>query len=246
MSDEDGQTLPKLPAHAYLLDERQIGRCKLETERPENWGVWANQLIYIKNEFEGGNILALYDGIVMCRAAEIPLPGWLAEGLQSFMVAALTDGISGTPGRSNAPFARIKADIVKQIRAYTVWTIRGFQSDGSEMTHMRLSPSAMVALFEGRFDGFGYNASDAFEMASIALRGSIAQGGAEGMKSAFQNTIGVNPNAGFAETMTAFGLSWLDVKIPTANFVEIAARWRLQADKMRDDARSRQGRKGKR
>jgi hypothetical protein len=65
MSNDDDQILPKLPAHTYLLDERQIGRCKLETERPKNWGVWASQLNHIKNKFEDGNILALYDGIVM-------------------------------------------------------------------------------------------------------------------------------------------------------------------------------------
>jgi hypothetical protein len=98
-------SLPRLPEKAYLLPERKIGTCNIEVERPQNWQIYENQIEHVNKKYENGNLLSLYDAIVLCRASEIPLPDWLSDALQEFFVSAIKGDFRGESGAYNSIFA---------------------------------------------------------------------------------------------------------------------------------------------
>jgi hypothetical protein len=236
--------LPKLPQKAYLLPERKIGTCTVEVERPLNWKIYEYQIEFAKNKYESGNFLSLYDAIALCRASETPLPDWLSDALQEFFVSAIKGDLIGESGAYNSIIGRISKNTTKGVQAYTVWCIQNFQKDQGELAHVLLTPPAMGALYNGKLDGFRYTTPDSYEMASIALRGTFAQGSPGVMETAFKNHRDKSPNVGFYETNCAFGLDWTKGE-KVSEMPASVARWRKIADAKTKEARGKSGRKKK-
>jgi len=160
-------------------------RCSLEITRPSNWPHHEDQLKFVEERFLAGNPLALYDGLILCRDGELPLPQWLTEGLAAFMLEAMKNGLKGERGKGNHFLGEIRKARITQIRAHMVWAIRKVQKDRKKWLGL---PSPLKEMFfSGTILDFGKTEDDAFRVASEALRSTIARGAESTMKKAHRN-----------------------------------------------------------
>jgi hypothetical protein len=67
-----------------------------------------------EGRFEDGDILAVYDAILLCELGGLPLPMWLSHAVRDLVVNALTGGVRGSKGRSNSPLPSAMKELKKQ------------------------------------------------------------------------------------------------------------------------------------
>lgn len=100
---------------------------RVTVTRPVGWAAWEQQLPHIQKRYEAGNPLALFDGIVACGRAEIPLPPWLISGLKTHLVESMTGRNKGARGRSNTPLGRQREKLKLHVRQSTVFAVQKWQ-----------------------------------------------------------------------------------------------------------------------
>lgn len=182
--------------------------CKIEVKRPVNWRYREAQLEKCRDRFEAGNSLALHDAIILCEEAELPMPGWLAEALKVFLRLGFEGDIKGQRGKGNSILGETRKSRIAHARALSVKSIRKVQIDRRNWPSLYLP--IRQRFLAGEIDNFGCNEEDAFEIASLALRGTPARGAPSTMKKAYrQVTKNWDKYANFIngyETEIIFGL----------------------------------------
>ncbi len=192
---------------------------RVTVTRPAGWKAREGQLEHVRRSYENGNILALYDGLCLCRDAELPLPKWLVESLQEFMRESLIKGLRGRRGKGNKPIGKQFKARRSHIRVGMVFAIREVQKD---RRNWGLLPEPILGkLLSGEITEFGSTVRDACEKAHEALRGTFAQAAADTIRDEY-NSSKSDPRdyltyRVYHETAVAFdlslpnegGISWL-------------------------------------
>ncbi len=159
---------------------------RVTVTRPAGWKAREGQLEHVRRNYENGNILALYDGLCLCRDAELPLPKWLVEGLQEFMRESLIKGLRGQKGKGNKPIGKQFKARRSHIRAAMVFAIREVQKD--RRNWLALSGPILEKFFSGEITEFGSTVLDACEKAHEALRGTFAQASVDTIIDEYNNS----------------------------------------------------------
>ena len=179
---------------------------RVTVTRPTGWKAREQQLPHIRERYEAGNPLALFDGIVTCERAELPLPGWLVKGLKSHLVESMTGHRKWERGRPNTPLGRQITTLKLHLRKGTLLSVRAWQKDRIQMWPMLPRKGAQM-FFQGDFDAYGDTLGDAFMISSMILNGTFAEGSEESMKKAHRAPWpDFYINAALGETRVAFGL----------------------------------------
>jgi hypothetical protein len=166
------------------------------------------QLGFLERSYKGGNVLALYDALIMCEQAQCAIPPWLAEALKDFVHGALTGAKTGKRGRSNNPIKRHRENLKIFARKHAIQNIRDWQKDPKDW--LGLPRRAVEAWFSGDLDAYAPTLENAFAIASIGLEGTFAEGSEETMRKAH---FAVDPPFGLInqyETQVRFGLALRD------------------------------------
>jgi hypothetical protein len=156
----------------------------VEVERPVDWEHSEARLEVCKDRFDAGNALALHDALLRCEAAELPIPQWLAEALKNVLRLSFDGDIKGQRGKGNSFLGKTRKGRIAYSRALAVKFIRGVQAD------RRAWPSLYLPIRQrflaAEIDDFGSTEEDAFDVASLALRGTIARGAPSTMRKAYR------------------------------------------------------------
>jgi len=158
--------------------------CSIEVKRPVDWRSREARLEKCRDRFEAGNALALHDAIILCEDAELPMPGWLAEALKILLRLGFDGDIKGQRGKGNSFLGETRKTRIAHARALSVKPIRKVQVDRRNWRSLYLP--IRPRFLAGEIDDFGCNEEDAFEIASLALRGTPGRGAPSTMKKAYR------------------------------------------------------------
>ncbi len=182
--------------------------------RPVGWAAWEKQLPHIRKRYKAGNPLALFDGIVACERAGLPLPPWLISGLKAHLVESMTGHRKGERGRPNTPLGRQMVTLKLHARQSTVFAVQKWQNDRIQMWPM-LPRKGAELFFQGDLDAYGNTLGDAFAISSMILCGTFAEGSEESMRKAYQ----ANGKSSVTDSfLTGTRSSRLGVFQPTSGF----------------------------
>lgn len=127
-----------------------------------------------------GNILAVLDSLLFFRDHGMPPSSFLIECAASALSGAIRGQSLGRKGRGGNPFAKLSSAAKDQWRVSTVTKIREAQSHASELGLQSLVVKLMLPaetyslVLKNTLQSIGNTMEDAFEIATLSLRGTPA------------------------------------------------------------------------
>lgn len=138
-----------------------------------------------------GNILAVLDSLLFFRDHGMPPSSFLIECASGALSGAIRGQSLGQKGRGGNPFAKLSSEAKDQWRVSTVKKIRRAQSHVSELGLQSLVVALMLPaetynlVLQETLQSIGSTMEDAFEIATLSLRGTPAACSREWLEKVF-------------------------------------------------------------
>ncbi|MFT5651726.1 MAG: hypothetical protein ACI9TZ_003223 [Yoonia sp.] len=99
------------PKYLEDLSEYHVA---VTVKRPYFYRDMVSAVFRCEGRFKDGDILAVYDALLLCELGGLPLPMWLSHAVRDLVVDALTGGVRGSRGRGNSPLPSAMKELKKQ------------------------------------------------------------------------------------------------------------------------------------